>query len=401
MSVEAAMIDKPQLKKAPERKPGQRLITQNLLASAALIESQERVNWTTIEDLSALIDLFCLYDRAIVIGHKNDRPQFGTQSGLFDLLQDFVNFRPPEEEIKVEAFSRSATQHLATFLGDEKDSDRFKFVFAKVFRSAHYNWAVTPPDTPDDLEIGKQWLLAAPAHADLVELLKGKSEYAYNATGFLVRTFFYLAYANVHQIVFTPDTTRASVLENILAKEEQFRGRLLKRLQEPWKDHQMLDGRVAPLAAIIFKRAYPDKRNIPMEMAKLREELAPLRKRLHDIEDRLLWRSYDEALAAEAQWNYILAEIERDFTELAFKHASAEVKIRKALNLAGPVGDLMDKPMSPGTWAKALLGAPLEAVYRVLRRRPVIEIHRLKHQLPGPLQLEGLISNLFGEVRES
>jgi hypothetical protein len=157
--------------------------------------------------------------------------------------------------------------------------------------------------------------------------------------------------------------------------------------------------RVAPLAAIIFKRAYPDKRNIPTEMAKLREELTPLRKRLHDIEDRLLWRSYDEMLAAEAQWKSILAEIERAFIEPAFRHASAEVKMRQALNLAEPVGDLIANPLSPGTWAKALLGAPIEAVYRMLRRRPVVEIHRLRRQLPGPRQLEELISHLFGEVR--
>jgi hypothetical protein len=401
MSVEAAMTDKPQPKKASERKPSQRLITQNLLASAALFESQERVNWAAIEDLSALIDLFCLYDRAIAIGHKNDKPQSIPQSGLFDLLADFVNFRPPEEEIEAQAFSRSASQHLATFLGDEEDSDRFRLVFEMVFRSAHYDWTATPPDTPDDIEIGRQWLLTAPTHADLVKLLKGENEYAYRGTAFLVRTFLYLAYANVYQIVFTPDTTRGPVLENILAKEEQFRGRLLKRLQEPWKDHQVLDRRVAPFAAIIFKRAYPDKRNIPTEMAKLREELAPLRKRLHDIEDRLLWRSYDEALAAEAQWNNILVEIERDFTEPTLRHASAEIKVRQALNLAGPASDLVDKPVSPGAWAKALLGAPLEAVYRMLRRRPVIEIHRLQRQLPGPLQLEELINNLFGEVRET
>ncbi len=157
--------------------------------------------------------------------------------------------------------------------------------------------------------------------------------------------------------------------------------------------------RVAPLAAIIFKRAYPDKRNIPTEMAKLREELAPLRKRLHDIEDRFLWRTYDERLAAEAQWKSILAEIERDFTEPTFKHASAEVKVIRGLNLAGPVGDIIANPLSPGTWAKALLGAPLEAIYRMLRQRPVIEIHRLKRQLPGSQQLEELISHLFGEVR--
>src|SRR5947209_5147976 len=142
MSMEATMTDKPQPQKASERIPGQRLITQNLLASAALFESQERVNWATIEDLSALIDLFCLYDRAIVIGHKYDKPQFITQSDLFDLLKDFINFRPPEEEIKIEALSRSASQHLATFLGDEEDSDRFRSVFGEFsFRSVHYNWA--------------------------------------------------------------------------------------------------------------------------------------------------------------------------------------------------------------------------------------------------------------------
>jgi hypothetical protein len=44
-----------------------RLITQNLLASAAAYERSDRTTWSSIQDLCAFIDLFCLYDNVLVL----------------------------------------------------------------------------------------------------------------------------------------------------------------------------------------------------------------------------------------------------------------------------------------------------------------------------------------------
>jgi len=56
------------------RKPGHRLITQNLLISGATFEREKQVSISSLQDLSVLIDLFCLYDRAVVISRNSWTP---------------------------------------------------------------------------------------------------------------------------------------------------------------------------------------------------------------------------------------------------------------------------------------------------------------------------------------
>ena len=49
---------------------GRRLITQNMLAAAAQIESGKHISWSDIRDFVALADLFCLYDQVEIIGRQ-------------------------------------------------------------------------------------------------------------------------------------------------------------------------------------------------------------------------------------------------------------------------------------------------------------------------------------------
>jgi hypothetical protein len=49
---------------------GRRLITQNLLVSAASHELHGKASWQSIHDLSILIETFCLYDEIVVLGRQ-------------------------------------------------------------------------------------------------------------------------------------------------------------------------------------------------------------------------------------------------------------------------------------------------------------------------------------------
>jgi hypothetical protein len=52
----------------PEQSPGVRLVTQNLLTSAAQYEWRERLTREFLDDLSTLICIFCMYDKIKVLG---------------------------------------------------------------------------------------------------------------------------------------------------------------------------------------------------------------------------------------------------------------------------------------------------------------------------------------------
>jgi hypothetical protein len=381
-----------------ERKPAHRLVTQNLLASAALFEHAPAMDWAAVQDLSAFIDLFCLYDKVAVIGRGAYHGLLDQSSDFFGLIRDahYVDVEVVKYD-KAEAVAEIARKHLATFLG-EQEPDRFRELLEFVLGPGQAQYGLSSmPDRSEDVAIGQQWLQTTPTHTDLVRQLEQEKD-AVRGTTFLVRTFLYLAYADDAKVAFTPDAIRCLVLETVLDVEEQFRGRLLAVLRSSFERYpvfgdQELQRRVSPLTAIVFERATPKPERITGEMEKLRDELAPFRRRLHELEDKALWASRDEAVDASRRWEDMLAELERSF--------GAEpglVSVRRGLNFAESAAKVIEQPTSWTAWSGALLSLPAEVISRVLSRRPAIEIHRLRRQLPATGRLHNTIHRLFGEI---
>jgi hypothetical protein len=105
------------INKAFESNPRKRVITINLLVSAAAFESNEAMNFVALENLTHSIDIFCLYDQAIVL-RRGDVFHPKWKSDFFGALKDanFLTFiqRSPQE---VDAICRVASAHLAPALG--------------------------------------------------------------------------------------------------------------------------------------------------------------------------------------------------------------------------------------------------------------------------------------------
>jgi hypothetical protein len=105
-------------------RPGTRLITQNLLGSADLYETDSLVDWASIYDLCVLIDLFCLYDDVVVIGREATSKYLlqNPQSELFSLLagsrfvsvEDFVG---EKKEKVLKDVSKAARGHPPSVFG--------------------------------------------------------------------------------------------------------------------------------------------------------------------------------------------------------------------------------------------------------------------------------------------
>jgi hypothetical protein len=384
-------------------RPGTRLITQNLLGSADLYETDSSVDWASIYDLCVLINLFCLYDNVVVIGREATSKYIiqNPQSELLSLLADsrFVSvedFVGKKKEKVLKDVSQAARGHLRALLAESDDPDHYERLVRRCLQpsAVEYGLKSTPDRGRDFMTIGA-WLRTAPSRRDILSELEKKSNFV-RAYTFVVRTFLYLAYANTQTLMFTPDATRENMLGPIIDAEQSLRTKLLKKLRGTSQKQLVVSDfsvKIAPFAAIVFDRA-KRRGDISREMERLRKELAPLRERLRGAEETA-WKSDPEQQKAEQKWRQVFVEIERTFGK-----GEALFSIRNVLNFAGTAGEAIDEPHKKGKWAKALASLPVEILLRILDRQPAIEIHRLREAIPATEKLRMKINYLFGDVKE-
>ncbi len=185
---------------------GQRLITQNMIADAALFEISDNLTWNSIYELSKFIDVFCLYDRVTVLDRQS-YSMLERNTDFFDALKDIVEVREFSRDADL---LNTACAHFGTYLGEEEDPTRLRDrLIDAIFypETVERSFAATP-DSVHDLKLGDEWVRTLPKDADVVSELR-KERDAYRGTTFLIRTFLYLAYSEVNRVPFTPDAVRS------------------------------------------------------------------------------------------------------------------------------------------------------------------------------------------------
>jgi hypothetical protein len=374
---------------------GSRLITQNLVMSAASAQEAEKPDWSSIYDLAVLIDLFCMYDSAIVLGRLVNSVA-GSAIGNLLLRTGFLKIAYPEIA-SVPTISKAAKGHLLTYLGQRDVGGRFDDVlrFALSFNQAAYSFC-SKPDRQEVIECGDMWLKTAPTTEDLLQQLQRESkDIAWGAT-FLVRSFLYIGYAEVNDLVLVPDAIRSSVVDGVVSAEDEVRIQLLQSIASTpggattTAAHQGLR-RVSPLAAVVFERATPNRQGIADVMDNMRSELEPLRKRLREAEDKIFYGKGNEVTDAVSWWGMVADELGKTYG--TDPHL---VSLESVLRFGGNIGDLADEPTKSKTWMAVLLGLPFDILKRVILRRPAIELHRIKRDLPGTSRLKAAVVNMFG-----
>lgn len=161
-----------------DAQPGGRLITQQLLYSA-LLTQHPRIALTAVEitDLASLIDVYCLFDAAHVLGRAwNVLDTEGSGSELGAMLSEYVI---------VDEVDTATTENLRR---------------------------------------------VAQAHqSTVVAALQGDrgAQSAYEDDLFDERGFIYLAYADLQRLPFTPDVQRAEQIRQLARAEDTFAGELL------------------------------------------------------------------------------------------------------------------------------------------------------------------------------
>ena len=370
-------------------RPGNRLVTQNFLASAGSFERQSSVNWESIRQLSVLIDLVCLCDQINVVGRQAYELVSSIKSPMKDVYRPLLNV----VDIYEDGLVQSASSHMMAFLGESVSSEQNQILVQEILtpKSIERSYR-SAPDEVDDFKYGEMWVRTLPPAADPVVALDKENDMHRSVT-FFVRTFLYLAYSEANEIPFTLDEARASILPQFIDKEINLRRSILEKLKEV-HDQSVLVGNIdvkrslTPLASVVYSRAMT-RNKIPEEVARLREELTSLRARLTEAEDALFYATHDKQASAFRKWTEVLDELERRYGK-----GEGYVACRGLLGFAEKA---VEVALDPTKWNK-LISLPIEILRRATARRPIVEIYELLPTMPGLKASQRDIDRLFGNV---
>src|ERR1041385_4826580 len=94
-----------------------RILTQNLLISASEAETDKEVWESSVEDLSALINVVALYDDIFILGRATAFDAFVNHSNLMGFLNDEQIIKTQTlDKAASEDISQRAKKHLALYL---------------------------------------------------------------------------------------------------------------------------------------------------------------------------------------------------------------------------------------------------------------------------------------------
>ncbi len=381
---------------------GTKLTTQNLLTSAAVYETRHPSDWSSIQDLCVLINLFCLYDNVLVLGREASLHVLLRQnrSSIYEVLDDqkFVQVDAVVDKEMAKKVSSAARSHLRSVLPAEADINKYDNLLSQALRADEVAFGLTrKPDRGEDYLTIREWEKRPPSdRAFLAKLENGHN--AQRSMTFMARTFLYVGYMNVRRLAFVPDTTRVPLVDMISKREDDLRGSLLKVLQKSNKEQPQTQpdeiwDTITPLAAIVLNGART-RDGIARQMADLRYEMTDLRARLRQLEEATLGNeTRTEEKAALRKWHEINKEISRSFGE-----GGSLLTRKNVFDFGAPALKTGLDPANPANWLKLMAALPFEALGRLINRRPVVELIRLKNDIPGTGSIKKNIKRLFGDV---
>lgn len=370
-----------------------RLVTQSLIISALrATERRPGVTWQEITDLSALIDVCCFFDEAHVLGRVANAHLRQPSSEMLDLLRSIVrtDYVAPDRAADVRS---AATAHLLTVVQDSEQSLKPPATLSRLPLGDVLSLLDSAEDTDESIW-GNEWTTGCPTDGELRAQI-------YNRNVFFIRTFLYIAYADLSDLSFTADWRRAKVVGLLLQREDDLASKLRQSIHQAYAStaaggFRDIRKRVSPIAAVVFDRASKNGTSIASETRAMREELSQFRTTLRDAQEQLKYGTHDEALLAETKWNNAIEELQR-----AYGSEPDILTVRKLISFGPELARIADDASKYGSWTKALLTLPLEVASRIIARRTVVDLHQLRENVPAGGALDLAIKSLFGRVKEA
>jgi len=373
--------------------PLARLVTWNQFFSASAYERDEPITWSGLEDLSALIDLLCMYDSLVVIGDPANPPFLTHTTDFFGAMRGSraVDVQGPPEP---DALADLTSRHLTLCLPDLTSDQVASWIDASLRLNRIPEDRERVATMNADIRLGDS---LPPSPSDLARRLADPGDAA-GLRPFVVRTFMYSAYAELAGIPFAVDSARFHLVAASAARESNLASQLLASLRRQWEDfpvvgHAPLRRRTSPFSAIVLERCGGDRRAVPDEILRLRDEMSAIRKRLAEAEEAIRSaETRDAAIRREQKWRGILGEIERSFGP-----SPSLVSLHHGLALSGAAGKALGAS-DPSGYLAALCELPVEVVARLYKRQPVAVLHALRSHIPNARRLAEAIQRVFPEA---
>lgn len=391
----------------------QRLVTQNLLASAAQAVSGTP-NRASVEDLASVINTVALYEGLVVLGDPGIWKEYARQSPFINALCQAQLLKVTELDDKtVRLVAQKSRAHLASAT-KQKDLRAVENLLEKAHleRLCHSTIGLHP-DGPRDIEAGREWITTTPDGQDFDKLLKSEMK-GYSRGAYLyVRTFFYVAYMDVAKLDFTADRIRSSILAEMSHRQQTFQKDLIDKVSLPFSEGLLikdLAGWFSPFAALVFRKAKGNRDRIPEEMMALRDRLTKSRKQLIELQSTFrygqkpttattlaLSGQTQNSSYAEGQKAYRAYQEARNELVASFSPAGHEVSSKGLLAFGTNALGVAYDPVDKQKWLKAIGSLPIDDFKRFFSGRRFVEIHRLRDDLPASAEMLQDVEDLFGQ----
>ena len=368
----------------PAPPPAQRLVTQNLLLSAAcaLIDPAP----IFVKDLATIINLACLYDDLIL-------PQPRTITVKADLLtyleQEHLLRTPPLTNTQWQEAITRADYHLA-LAAKGQDNASSKDALALAGDDNPRGQALNP-DGIRDAYLATQAIKSVTAY-ELHQRLKGDAQDR-RIAGYALRTFLYLGIADHLWMPLASDAARKELLDLVARREQDYvRQQIIDLLGASAANDLSFSPTVraisAPLAAIVFHRAQSPAEIIP-ELHRLRAELKPLRRRLQPWEQK-------RAHGVGRQRDKATNKLNRALDELAAKyHLKRQAFTTTDFIQLGPaLAPIAAAPQNPAAWLPITAKAG-GGLLKWQERRFFVELHHEYDHIPSPAAQDDDLRRLF------
>lgn len=369
------------------RKASARLVTQNLLVSAAAALEPERfVTDENVEDLATVISLACLYDRLLVVGSER---LLRFKAPMFSYLRRaVVSPHEPNESTWKRAVAR-AERYAGAFLRSgaiEGANEIFSRIYT-MSRRYGIDGESLEPDGPRDVDFGRRLLADIRTPDDLRSYMSRGHDWI--VVAYVLRTFLYVSFSDGMGVPLAIDAARQPLLENFAEDSQQrVREAILTVVREGIRTDKALRAPLrrlaSPFAAVVFNQS-KTRDDILRNVQHLRDEQIELRRRLRPIEAKL-----DTTVGAER--DEAQARVAAALEELAHRYSikgTQDLTIQRVIAAFKPAASLAAlKPMDSVEFsAKKLIAKDAEST--------LVELHRLNRKLPSTAQQDVDIKRLF------
>lgn len=396
--------------------PMERLVSWNLFYGASAWERDEICDEQALHDFCTFVDLFCLVDQLVVLGEPDIAPFADAKTDFFCAIRDYGITRILSlDDAELNFHEEQIRRHLLFYFG-EKNTRAFNEWWSSQPRRRPERtipvWLTSsiPPlkdsdsSAKDELARLSGFFPRAPGidaivpHPHYFKYWLRRFGYDTSRRTIFVRGLLYLSVSERYDLIFCPDSWRCQIVSRLVRREGDLLTNLLSTMKGNYEKFPKFSPvifrrRVSPLAAVLLRRSGGDPGRLLMELLAMRNELASTRHRLAKIDATIRTGPHDEAVAQNQEWNRIIGEVGKSY---GAQPKLFDSSLLRYASLSDDSKELFDDTRSPVKWGRVLATIGLDPLIRYWRRLPLLQLHRLRPELPLDAELKRTLSRLFG-----